>query len=69
MTVAIKHPEIKTERRWLRSVIAASAQPLPAFPWMRGQRRRPEAVDPAPAAPLDLHAVPLFGGRAAVAAH
>jgi hypothetical protein len=35
-----------TERRWLKSVIAASAEPLPRFPWMRGARRRPEAVAP-----------------------
>ncbi len=40
--------DIKTERRWLRSVIAASAEPLPSFPWMRGQRRKPAAVQPAP---------------------
>jgi len=33
--------DIRTERRWLRSVIAASAEPLPAFPWMRGQGKRP----------------------------
>ncbi len=26
------------ERRWLRSVIAASNEPLPAFPWMRSAR-------------------------------
>lgn len=69
MTAAIKTTPIQTERRWLRSVIAASAEPLPSFPWMRGQRRRPQAVDPAPAAPVALHSVPLFGGRAAVAAH
>ncbi|MEZ5796081.1 MAG: hypothetical protein R3D63_00405 [Paracoccaceae bacterium] len=36
--------ESRTERRWLRSVIAASAEPLPEFPWVRGQRRRPAAL-------------------------
>ncbi|MBJ2151284.1 hypothetical protein [Paracoccus sp. IB05] len=28
----------KTQRRWLQSVIAASGQPLPAFPWMRAAK-------------------------------
>lgn len=36
--------DIKTERRWLRSVIEASADPLPASPWMRGQRKRRSAA-------------------------
>ena len=40
--------DIKTERRWLRSVIAASAEPLPEFPWMRGQRRKPVSLAPEP---------------------
>ncbi|NPD17097.1 hypothetical protein HOY34_18040 [Xinfangfangia sp. D13-10-4-6] len=30
--------EKKLERRWLKSVIAASGEPLPAFPWMRGAK-------------------------------
>lgn len=34
----------KKDRRWLKSVIAASAEPLPNFPWMRGERRRPQAM-------------------------
>lgn len=43
--------EIKTERRWLRSVIAASAEPLPNFPWMRAERRRPAALQSEDAKP------------------
>ncbi len=35
---------MKTERRWLKSVIAAAAQPQPALPWERGHRRRPASV-------------------------
>jgi hypothetical protein len=31
-------------RRWLKSAIAASAEPQVAMPWARGQRRRPEAM-------------------------
>lgn len=63
--------DIRTERRWLRSVIAASAEPLPAFPWMRGQRRRPAAAAET-VVPME-HPAPrrgagLFGGRAALAA-
>ena len=39
---------MKKERRWLKSVIAASLEPQPALPWQRSTRRRPEAVKPAP---------------------
>lgn len=55
--------DIKTERRWLRAVIVASSEPLPAFPWMRGQRRKPQAfadkADKAEA-PVERH-IPVFG--------
>lgn len=44
--------DIRTERRWLRSVIVASAEPLPAFPWMRGQGKRPATAKDS-AAPSD----------------
>ena len=40
---------MKKERRWLKSVLAASLEPQPALPWQRGTRRRPEAVKAAPA--------------------
>ncbi|MDQ2065917.1 hypothetical protein Q9295_06010 [Xinfangfangia sp. CPCC 101601] len=30
--------QIQTQRRWLRSVIGASTEPLPALPWAREQR-------------------------------
>lgn len=63
--------DIKTERRWLRSVIVASAEPLPNFPWMRGDRRKPQALrdtetaaEKAPARPT----VSLFGRRSSMAA-
>ncbi|MDP4033184.1 MAG: hypothetical protein Q8P60_10100 [Pseudorhodobacter sp.] len=35
---------MKKERRWLKSVLAASAEPQVAMPWQRGARRRPEAM-------------------------
>jgi hypothetical protein len=35
---------MKKERRWMKSAIAASAEPQVALPWTRGQRRRPEAM-------------------------
>lgn len=35
---------MKKERRWLKSVIAASLEPQIALPWQRGQRSRPEAL-------------------------
>lgn len=53
-----------TERRWLKSVIAASAEPLPSFPWMRGQRRQPEfrsTIAPVIAATGRRRVIPLFG--------
>lgn len=61
--------DIKTERRWLRSVIAASAEPLPTFPWMRTQRRKPAAFMPAEsAAEAPAPKVVLFGRKSAIAA-
>ncbi|MDO9524664.1 MAG: hypothetical protein Q7J57_03855 [Gemmobacter sp.] len=41
---------MKTERRWLKSVIAASTQSLPALPFERGARRKPAALT-VPATP------------------
>ena len=35
---------MKTERRWLKSAIAAANEPQIALPWARGTRRRPEAM-------------------------
>jgi hypothetical protein len=32
------------QRRWLKSIIAASAAPAPAMPWTRGQRRKPKSL-------------------------
>lgn len=34
---------MKKERRWLKSVIAASLDAQVAMPWQRGARRKPEA--------------------------
>lgn len=41
---------MKTERRWLKSAIAASLEPQVALPWARSTRRRPAAMK-ATAAP------------------
>ena len=47
---------MKKERRWLKSVLAAAAEPQVAMPWARQSRRRPAsfkpqaAVRPAPVA-------------------
>ena len=32
------------ERRWMKSVIAAATQPLPALPFQIGARRRPASL-------------------------
>ena len=37
------------ERRWLKSAIAASAEPMPALPWARATRVKPTAFKPVPA--------------------
>jgi hypothetical protein len=47
---------MKKERRWLKSVLAASLEPQPTLPWQRGTRRRPEAVKQT-AAPLKPRAI------------
>lgn len=38
---------MKKDRRWLKSAIAAAADPLPTMPWARSERRRPEAMKSA----------------------
>jgi hypothetical protein len=48
---------MKKERRWLKSVIAASLEQQPALPWQRGTRRRPEAMKTAAPAPLKPRAI------------
>lgn len=63
--------DIKTERRWLRSVIEASAEPLPVFPWMRSERRRPISLAPEPQWLTQFdptQTAGLFGTSGAVAA-
>lgn len=42
--------------RWMKSAIAAAAEPQVVLPWARGQRRRPEAMKPAPVA-VKQHAI------------
>ncbi|MDE3123712.1 MAG: hypothetical protein KGK00_18225 [Paracoccaceae bacterium] len=49
---------MKKERRWLKSVIETSRQPMPALPWQRAVRAS------APSAPRRIVAVPR-GGMAA----
>ena len=40
---------MKKERRWLKSIIAASAECQTALPWERGWRRKPASLRAAPA--------------------
>ena len=35
---------MKTQRRWMKSVLTASTEVQVTLPWARGTRRRPEAV-------------------------
>ncbi len=41
---------MKKDRRWMKSIIAASNEVQVALPWARGTRRRPEAMKAAPKA-------------------
>lgn len=38
---------MKKDRRWMKSIIAASTEAQVALPWARGTRRRPETVKTA----------------------
>ena len=38
---------MQTERRWLKSAIAASVEEKVCMPWQRDDRTRPEAMKPA----------------------
>lgn len=40
---------MKTERRWMKSVIAAAAECQTVMPFQRGAKRRPAAFSAAPA--------------------
>lgn len=42
---------MKKDRRWMKSIIAASNEVQVTMPWARGTRRRPEAMkaEPKPA--------------------
>jgi hypothetical protein len=51
-----KEPIMKKERRWLKSVLAAAAEPQVVLPWQRGARRKPEAMKTA-AAPQKPRAI------------
>jgi hypothetical protein len=47
-----QEPTMKKERRWMKSVLAASTEVQVAMPWARGARRRPQAMKPAAAQPV-----------------
>jgi hypothetical protein len=34
---------MKTERRWLKSILSASTDSIPAMPFQRGAKRKPAA--------------------------
>lgn len=44
-----KETTMKKERRWLKSVIAASLEPQVALPWQRTARKKPASLKAAPA--------------------
>ena len=58
---------MKTERRWLKSVLAAAAEPQVALPWARSTRRRPEAFKTAPAAQTPASQTPAAAPKSVAA--
>ena len=49
-------PAMKKERRWMKSIVAASTEAQAPLPWARGTRRRPEAMKTATAKPRAIAA-------------
>lgn len=47
---------MKKDRRWLKSVIAASLEPQVALPWQRATRRKPAALRPVATKPAAMAA-------------
>jgi len=43
---------MKTQRRWMKSVLAASVEKQPALPFARSQRQRPSSLAPQTSAPI-----------------
>lgn len=41
---------MKKDRRWMKSIIAASTEMQVTLPWARSSRRRPDAVKSTPKA-------------------
>jgi hypothetical protein len=58
---------MKKERRWIKSVIAASLQPEHALPWQRDAKCKPASLR-AVAAPQMLHAIQATQRPVAIAA-
>lgn len=48
---------MNANRRWMKSAIAASAEPMPVMPWQRDARTKPQAVKLAPAKPAAKRAI------------
>lgn len=47
---------MKKERRWLKSVIAASQEPQATLPWQRADRRKPATMKPVAEKPRAIAA-------------
>jgi hypothetical protein len=41
----LKGLKMKKQRRWMKSVLAAAAEPQVVMPWARQARRRPKSLD------------------------
>ena len=54
---------MKTERRWMKSMIATSTEVQAVMPWARGERRRPDSMKPVAPRPAILPRRPALAAR------
>lgn len=54
---------MKTERRWMKSMIATATEVQTVMPWTRGERRRPEPMKTAAPRPAAAPRRPALAAR------
>lgn len=54
---------MKTERRWMTSMIATATEVQAVMPWARGERRRPESMKTATPRPAAAPRRPALAAR------
>lgn len=54
---------MKTERRWMKSILATSTEVQSVMPWTRGERRRPATLKTVTPRPATLPVRPAIAAR------